>query len=322
MTSTFTTNLGLELPALGDYVNGWNTPVNGDFTTLDTAFGGQTSITATGGTVTLTTAQCAVARIYLSGALASNLTVVVPSGFGGRLYFYNGCTLGGFTVTVQNGTGDSRGGVVIPNNLFCPIVFTAGTAFYDNYQAVPPGTIHCFAGTAAPVGFLLCNGASLSTSSYVDLFNVLGYTYGGTGGTFNIPDTRGRLLAGADNMGGSAAGRLTGYSLAVTGGEQTHTLTTAELASHTHSDAGHAHTASDAGHTHGPGSGSAFLVNGGTGAVGTGGATFAYGVPAVTASGNALISVASGTANIQNTGGGGAHNNIQPTIAVNHIIRF
>ena len=321
MSSTFTANLGLEEPSLGDYVNGWNVPVNGNFSLLDQASGNSALYSSTGGTLTLTTAQCAFDRIYLSGALASNLTVVFPVTLGGRKNIFNSCT-GAFTVTVKSGPADGTGGVIVPVNLFCPVILNQGQSFYDDYQAVPPGTILCFAGLAAPPGFLLCDGSSYAKTSYPQLAGGIGNVYGGAGPTFNVPDSRGRILAGADDMGGSAAGRLTGYTLATTGGEQTHTLITTELASHTHTDSGHTHTASDAGHTHGPGSGSAFLVNGGSGSIGTGGATFAYGVPAITATGNALITVASGTANIQNAGGGGAHNNIQPTIAINHIIRF
>jgi microcystin-dependent protein len=44
----------------------------------------------------------------------------------------------------------------------------------------------------APSGWELCEGQSLDTAVYPDLFAVIGYTYGGSGSTFNLPDLRGR----------------------------------------------------------------------------------------------------------------------------------
>ena len=52
----------------------------------------------------------------------------------------------------------------------------------------------------APTGFLVCGGQSLTVSSNQDLFDVIGYTYGGSGTSFNVPDLRGRVVAGQDNM--------------------------------------------------------------------------------------------------------------------------
>lgn len=66
---------------------------------------------------------------------------------------------------------------------------------------VPSGAILTFAGNAAPTGWLVCDGASLSTSTYANLFAVIGYTFGGSGGSFNLPDLRGRFVRYDDNMG-------------------------------------------------------------------------------------------------------------------------
>jgi len=109
---------------------------------------------------------------------------------------------------------------------------------------IPVGTVQPYAGTTAPVGWLLCFGQSLNASTntqYADLWSVLGTTYGGSGITaFNIPDLRGRLAAGLDNMGGGAANRLTGSvlsasnTLGAAGGAQTHTLAAGEMPSHNH----------------------------------------------------------------------------------------
>ena len=62
--------------------------------------------------------------------------------------------------------------------------------------ATPTGVILPFGGTSAPTDFLLCYGQSISTSTYADLFSTIGYTYGGSGSSFNVPDLRGRVVAG------------------------------------------------------------------------------------------------------------------------------
>ena len=88
------------------------------------------------------------------------------------------------------------------------------------------GELVPFAGTTAPAGTLLCFGQAISRTAYVGLFTALSTTYGVGDGTttFNLPDLRGRVAAGKDNMGGSAASRLTtaitGATLGATGGFQ------------------------------------------------------------------------------------------------------
>ncbi len=62
---------------------------------------------------------------------------------------------------------------------------------------VPTGAVMPYAGATAPAGWLLCNGSSLSITSYSTLFSVVDYTYGGTGANFNIPDLRSRFPLGA-----------------------------------------------------------------------------------------------------------------------------
>jgi microcystin-dependent protein len=87
------------------------------------------------------------------------------------------------------------------------------------------GVVEPFAGTAAPAGSLLCYGQAVSRTDYVGLFTVIGTTYGTGDGstTFNLPDLRGFVVAGKDNMGGSAAGRLSGGTTLGAGlGAQTH----------------------------------------------------------------------------------------------------
>src|SRR5688572_13958247 len=89
-----------------------------------------------------------------------------------------------------------------------------------------------YAGSSAPTDWLLCDGSAVSRTTYANLFAVIGTTYGSGDGstTFNLPDLRGRTVAGKDNMGGAAANRITsggsgiaGTTLGAVGGTQTHT---------------------------------------------------------------------------------------------------
>lgn len=68
-------------------------------------------------------------------------------------------------------------------------------------QLVPTGSVLTFAGSSAPTGWLVCDGASLSTTTYASLFDVIGYTFGGSGSSFNLPDLRGRFVRYDNNMG-------------------------------------------------------------------------------------------------------------------------
>ena len=99
---------------------------------------------------------------------------------------------------------------------------------------------------------------AVSRATYSDLFAAIGTTYGAGDGstTFNLPDLRGRVAAGRDDMGGSAANRITnggsgivGTTLGAAGGAETHTLTTAQIPSHSHTIRWRRH---DAGVVHGP----------------------------------------------------------------------
>lgn len=87
------------------------------------------------------------------------------------------------------------------------------------------GEIRIFAGNFAPKGWALCNGQLLSINQNQALFSLLGTTYGGDGQTnFALPDFRGRTAMSVGN----------GYNLGERRGEEAHTLTSAELPTHTH----------------------------------------------------------------------------------------
>jgi microcystin-dependent protein len=176
------------------------------------------------------------------------------------------------------------------------------------------GEVVNYAGSSAPSLWLLCYGQAISRTTYSSLFAVISTTYGvGDGSTtFNVPDLRGRVVAGQDDMGGTSADRLTnvsgsldGDTLGATGGGETVTLTASHLPDHnvTITDPGHLHSVS------------APVSNVAAGTTGTASAAISSTNTATNTTG---ITAAFGT-----TARGGAqtaHNNVQPTIVLNKII--
>ena len=69
-----------------------------------------------------------------------------------------------------------------------------------NSNITPVGSIQMFGGTTAPSGWLICDGSEVSRTTYADLFNVIGTTYGTGDGsnTFNLPNFKGRVPVGLD----------------------------------------------------------------------------------------------------------------------------
>jgi len=88
----YTTNKGLELPVNGSYVNIWDGPVNGDFSIIDAALGGTTSLNATSGSATLTVVQYQKLIFNITGAIAADVTYTIPSGVGGQWVVNNATT--------------------------------------------------------------------------------------------------------------------------------------------------------------------------------------------------------------------------------------
>lgn len=219
--------------------------------------------------------------------------------------------------------------------------------------ASPVGIVADFAGATPPVGWLLCYGQAVSRTDYAALFAVIGTTWGAGDGTttFNLPDCRGRVRAGRDNMGGSDAARLSVFwgALARTlggfFGTVTHVLTTGQMPEHGHSVSGtaasngaHTHPVSASGTTDSAGqhfheyrvnavgstttvptgnSGSAFQTNETT--LPAGAHTHPVTVTGTATSAGAHTHPVSGTA--ANAGSGQAHNNTQPSVIMNVIIK-
>jgi len=107
-------------------------------------------------------------------------------------------------------------------------------------SALPIGVVIPYAGAAAPAGWLLCFGQNVSRTTYAGLFAAIGTAHGAGDGstTFGLPDLRGRVVAGKDDMGGTSANRITlslnGDILGAAGGAETHTITEAQLPAHAH----------------------------------------------------------------------------------------
>lgn len=201
----------------------------------------------------------------------------------------------------------------------------------------PTGVVKDYVGTTAPTGYVLLSGRTIGNAASgateranadtSALFTLLWDSMADTEAavssgrganaaadyaankTITLPDARGRTIAGKDNMGGTTASRLTssgagivGTTLGVAGGTQTHTLTTAQLASH-----GHNLYASSL-----PSDGSA-----------------AYGYLAAQVQNSASgASIWINSTNVTNTiaigsaGSGNAHQNTQPTLVLNKIIKL
>jgi microcystin-dependent protein len=182
------------------------------------------------------------------------------------------------TIDISGATAPSSGQVLTATGS------TAATWQVPTTGAIPTGGIIAYAGATAPTGFLMCDGAAISRAAYSSLFSAIGTTYGigDNTTTFNVPDYRSRDIIGA----GPAQGGLSARTLGSVGGEEIHTLTIAEMPSHTH--------------TFGRDTGISGSYS-----------------PDVTAGFTPMNGLITSYA----TGGGSAHNNMQPFGVANYIIK-
>lgn len=185
------------------------------------------------------------------------------------------------------------------------------------YLGVPAGTV-IFAGWT-PNGYLIADGSAVSRSTFVDLFNALGTTFGSGNGstTFNIPDLRGRIPAGEDLGAGVLTSTWFGgnpATIGLPGGAQNHTLLAAEIPAITSSGNNNISVLS-----------TRFLV-------GTAAATALQDFNPQTASGfrapnNSATIIQETSAGVNaigvtsNNAGGGAHSIIQPTLILRALIK-
>jgi microcystin-dependent protein len=196
-----------------------------------------------------------------------------------------------------------NGNLTVKQDIYARSYYATGNYYLDNYILVPAGTVVQSAAIVVPDGWLNCNGALLNKLEYIDLFAAIGNTYGGliTDLSFNLPDMRGRVGIGA-GQGADLSNRV----FATSGGAETHTLTTGEMPSHSHG-------VTDPGHNH------SYINN-------TGDQSVNNLITSVDAADQADYGKTTGNSvtgiTIINTGGGNAHNNMQPFLVIRYLIKY
>ena len=228
----------------------------------------------------------------------------------------------------------TSGGTVYGSTTLAGDVNLLGTVRVEDIPLVsllpPTGSITMYGGSAAPPGWLRCNGAEVSRTSYLSLFQTIGTQYGAGNGstTFNLPNLQGKFpLGGTSNRG-------------TTGGEANVTLTTAQMPDHSHdvgtytipSAVDHDHSFS---HTHNlTNKYFQFPFNAGGGASLTALDNTGAAIPGANVANSGVTSSQSSTTtglagahdhtisgSSESTGGGGSHNNMPPYQVVDYIIK-
>ncbi len=154
-------------------------------------------------------------------------------------------------------------------------------------EVMPVGVVLPYGGGVAPKGWLLCDGAAVSRTSYPTLYSIIGTQYGAGDGysTFNLPDMRGRVP-----VGGGSGTDLTARTLGEKMGEENHTLTVEEMPSHAH--------------------GSILTAD-----------RRNYGYHAKSGP-NDGVNIGTLYQSTEATGGSQPHNNMQPSLVLNYIIKY
>jgi microcystin-dependent protein len=250
-----TTYKGLELQATGTNNNTWGDTLNTDvINRIDQNLGGIVTKSLSNVNVTLTADEARAMLLVLTGTMTGNVTITSPVQ---GIFMVRNYTTGNFKVTLQYTGG--VGATVIPPQGCCRTVISDATNGMFAVGLDAPGTYKETAvGTSAlpqdlTGEYVLCDASAISRTTYAQLFNKIGTTYGIGNGTttFNVPDLRGRSLFGLDDMGGSAASRITsvgsgivGATMGANGGNQQVTLDRANLPNDSIT------TSSDGLHTH------------------------------------------------------------------------
>lgn len=277
-------------------------------------------------------AEVTIASASTTDILASGSEFIAISGTATITSFGTGTNrkrfvraTGAFTITHNATTLICPGGAnitAIAGDTFVVISDASSNCRIFSYQrssfvppSVPVGTVFDYAGSSAPSLWLFCYGQAISRTTYAALFSAIGTTYGvgDASTTFNLPDMRGRVVAGRDNMGNASADRLTnqtnsveGDILGSVGGIEMTTLTITNMPAHTHTGT----TSSEGDHTHTVAVSQNSASNPGAGVAGSGAG------PTTTSSAGAHTH----TFTTSSVGSGGSFSNVQPTIILNKII--
>lgn len=252
---------------------------------------------------------------FSAGTITATLTGTASTatnlagGSGGTIPYQSAA---GTTAMLANGTAgqllQANGGTAAPSWVASP--------------GVPTGSLFPYAGSSAPTGYLLCDGAAVSRSTYATLFGVLSTTYGSGDGstTFNLPDLRGRLPLGAGTgvgLNASGTGKPSGTNqTARTAGQwlgnETVTLTTSNIPQMTTGN-----MSQNSSHNHGSGATGFWVYNSAGAGTIAGGSTYnaSAGGSSVTASTSVEHTHTVGTASPTAT------TNIPPSVVVNYIIK-
>ena len=217
--------------------------------------------------------------------------------------------------------------------------YDTGTA-WELVDGTPAGVMMPwpYAEANVPVAWALCYGQSVTKAANPNLWaiaNASGFPHGGDASNVTLPDMRGRVPAGKDNMGGTAANRISagsphfGQTLGGVHGEENHPLDITEMPSHAHTVNSHSHGVNTQGggaHDHGFPTPNAYFVNDSGISAGV-----VYGTAGTAVYRSLFVGAANHTHPINaespgtnSAGGAGSplHNNLQPGIIVNHIIKL
>jgi|GEM_PF-1925326 len=270
----------------------------------------------TGGTITTTGTLGLTGQALALHNLATN-GIVARTGSG--TVSARTISASGNGISVSNGDGVSGNPTVSLSIGTGATQVAAGNHTHSDLGA-PVGSIMIWAGSTAPTGWLLCDGTAYTIAAYPTLYAVIGTTYG-TGIGFMVPNLKGRIPVGLNSADASFDAR------GETGGEKTHTLTSAEMAGHTHSvpASSSTTTSTNGSHQHkrtcnyGSGIGSSsssdyVLYNSDGSSTGN--------MNIVDAAGDHSHTVTIAASTTGSTGSGTAFTNVQPYIVLNYIIKY
>jgi hypothetical protein len=238
---TFTTNKAITLVANASYVGDWDVPTNANWSIMDNAFGGMTTLTLNNGVTVLSTAQSQNAFLTFQSTLTGACTIQFPIGVSGFYTVQNLCTGSSQFVITLTTTAASGQAICAPPYEPFDVLVDGTNIKYRNFGRI--GTYWEYAGSSVPAWvagctvppYLNCDGTTFSSGTYPALANIIGTT---------LPDSRGRtrfnLSQGTGRITSSAG--IDGTTLFAAGGVQSVTLSSQNIPPVPYTDPTHTHT--------------------------------------------------------------------------------